>query len=190
MRELTYLVATSLDGLIAAPDGSHAAFPTTGDHIDMLVRDYPDTLPAPALEAFGVQAHGDRFDTVLMGWDTYAVGWSQGLASPYPHLEQVVFTRRHLDVDVPASVRRVASDPVAEVRRLKQQPGQGIWLCGGGVLAGVLAEEIDRLVVKVNPLVLGEGRRVLAGGRPSALELVDSTPFASGVVVLEYRRAG
>jgi dihydrofolate reductase len=189
MRDLTYYVATSLDGRIAAPDGSFDAFPTTGDHLEMILEEWRDTLPAPALGALGLESDGTRFDTVLMGWNTYAVGFPHGLYDPYPHLDQVVFSRRERDDRVPAHVRVVADDPAAEVRRLKERDGVGIWLCGGGVLAGALADEIDRLVLKVNPVVLGDGIPVFARGYdPGAFRLVASTPYASGVVVNEYAR--
>ena len=112
MRRLTYLVAVSADGFIAAPHGDASAFPVEGDHIDMLVTDLPETLPAPALAALGVQACNGRFDTVVMGWNTYAVGLDQGLADPYPHLRQVVFSRsRAAPAGTTASV--TADDPVS-----------------------------------------------------------------------------
>lgn len=189
MRELTYYVATSIDGYIADRDGGYAAFLTEGDHFDMIFRDYPETLPAVALEALGLSADGGRFDTVLMGWDTYDVGLQQGVADPYPHLEQVVFTRQHAEADVPDGVRLVATDPVAEVRRLKQADGGGIWLCGGGSLAGAIWDEVDRLVLKVNPIVLGDGIPLVRGPvDASAFALEVATSYASGVVVSEYHR--
>jgi hypothetical protein len=46
MRELVYYVATSLDGRIASPDGDFSAFPTEGDHMEMILRDFPETIPA------------------------------------------------------------------------------------------------------------------------------------------------
>lgn len=71
MRELIYYVATSLDGRIAAPDGDFSAFPVTGDHIDMVLEEWTDTLPAPALAALGLTPPATRFDAVVMGWRTY-----------------------------------------------------------------------------------------------------------------------
>ncbi len=188
MRELTYYVAVTLDGRIAGPDDEFDAIPVTGDHIDMVMRDWRDTLPRVGMEALGLEPDGRRFDAVLMGWQTYAAGlaWTD---DPYPHLEQYVISRRHLQEPVPATVTVTDEDPVALVRRLKAVDGVGIWLCGGGVLADALVDEIDRLVLKVNPLVFGDGKPLFAGAyRPRPFILERSTPYGSGVVVNEYRR--
>ncbi len=188
MRELTYYVAVSLDGRIAGPGDDFSAFPVEGDHIDMVVREWRDTLPAPALRAWGLTADHTRFDAVVMGWNTYAAGFPHGVDDPYPHLDQVVVTRARADHAFPSAVRTTA-DPVAEVRRLKQQPGVGIWLCGGGLLAAALADEIDRLVLKVNPVVLGQGPTLFDGAyAPRSFERAAVTAYDSGVVVTEYVR--
>ena len=189
MRDLTYFVAVSLDGRIAGTNGDFSAFMIDGDHMEMLYRNWRDTLPAVALQAMGLEAAHAHFDCVLMGWNTYAAGFPQGVRDPYPQHEQVVFSRRRGPEDVPPGIRVVGTDPVAEVRRLKQHDGVGIWLCGGGTLAGALVEEIDRLVLKVNPVVLGDGPRLLDAAYASRrFELTASTPYRSGVVVNEYRR--
>src|SRR5690606_10264971 len=83
MRALAYHVATSIDGYIAAPDGSYDAFPTEGDHIEMLVDELPETLPGPALTALGIEPACATYDTVVMGWNTFAIALDAGLASPY-----------------------------------------------------------------------------------------------------------
>ncbi len=95
-------------------------------------------------DALGITAPGERFDTVVMGWNTYAAGFPHGVRDPYPHLRQYACTRSH--DDVPEGIEVVRDDPIGAVRRLKgEEAGKAIWLCGGGALAGVLLGEIDRL---------------------------------------------
>ncbi len=188
MRELTYYVAVSLDGFIDGPDGDVSRFPVEGDHIEMILRDYVDTLPDVGLRALGLVATGERFDTTLMGWRTYAAGFEH-TRDPYPHTRQVVFSRTRTAADAPDSITVTDEDPVAVVRRLKSEPGTGIWLCGGGALAGRLAGEIDRLVLKVNPVVLGGGTPLFRDPVVAPdYRLERSTPYRSGVVVNEYAR--
>ncbi len=189
MRELVYFVAVGLDGFIAAPDDTFDDFPQQGDHIDWIFREYPDTLPTAGLRALGMEPSTRRFDTVLMGWNTYAAGFPHGVTDPYQHLRQYVFSRTHDKAD--GDIVLTDRDPVEVVRELKAEPaGTGIWLCGGGRLAATLVGEIDRLVLKVNPVLLGAGIPVFAGGRydPRTFARVASRPFDSGVVVNEYAR--
>lgn len=188
MRALTYFVATSLDGFIAAPDGRFDAFAMQGDHIDALFQDYPETLPGAALAAAQITPENDTFDTVVMGWNTFAVGLSLGELDPYPHLRQYVCSRTHESNEVGGDVIVTSEDPVQLVRRLKAEPSsRDIWLCGGGRLAA----EIDRLVLKVNPVMFGAGVRLFEADtyRPQAFRLKSNRTFSSGVVMSSYERA-
>ena len=77
------------------------------------------------------------------------------------------------------------------VRDLKaEDTGKDIWLCGGGNLAGQLIEELDELIIKLNPLVLGAGiplfSQELAVRR---FALIESQPREGGVVLLRYGAA-
>ncbi|HEY9424123.1 MAG TPA: dihydrofolate reductase family protein [Microterricola sp.] len=189
MRELIYYAAVSLDGRIASPTGAFDAFPVEGDHIDLINADWADTVPNAIYEAMGLTAPRGRFSTVLMGWNTFAAGLAF-TDDPYPHLEQIVFSRSRGSADVGRGVRVTAEDPREVVARLRQQDGGDIWLCGGGVLASELRDDIDRLVLKVNPLVFGDGLPLFAGEySPAAYVLERSRSFSSGVVMNEYRRA-
>lgn len=186
MRELTYYVAVSLDGRISGPADDFSAFPVEGDHIEMIKRDYRDTLPEVGLRMLGLTADGSRFDTTLMGWNTYAAGFTH-TRDPYPHTRQYVFSRTRTPGDVPDGITLTGEDPVEVVRRLKKEEGTGIWLCGGGLLAGALADEIDRLVLKVNPVVLQDGVPLFAAPyAPHTFRLERSTPYESGVMINEY----
>jgi dihydrofolate reductase len=113
MRELVYLVATSIDGFIAKSDGDYTPLLVEGDSLAVLVAEYPETLPAQARDALGIDAPNRRFDTVLMGAHTYQV--PGGLPSPYPHLSQVVFSRSLRQA--PADVTVVAGQIMEQCRR-------------------------------------------------------------------------
>lgn len=188
MRELVYYVAVSIDGFIAGPNGEFDAFLAEGDHRDAINERFGQTIPTEIAESLGIRQDQGLFDTVLMGWNTYAVGLPYGMTSPYRHLEQIVFA--HTEKTEGQNLTVTAEDPVEVVRRLKRQEGASIWLCGGAALAASLAEEIDRLVLKRNPVLLGSGIP-LFGSRaytPELLQEAGTTAFRSGVVMTEYER--
>jgi len=196
MRELTYFVATTLDGFIAGPESGDPSdtspggfFLTQGDHSEPLFSAYPETLPGVVREHLGLDAENRVFDTVLMGRGTWEIGNAVGLTDPYPRLATYVFSRSLASLNPSPDARLVftADDPVATVRALKAEPGLGLWLCGGGTLAESLWPEIDRLVVKVNPVVIGDGIRLVEGPfGVRGLTLTDHQAYDSGVVVLTY----
>jgi dihydrofolate reductase len=187
VRKLIYYVACTADGFIARRDGSFDCFPMEGDHIAGLIESFPETIPGHLRGALGVRAANKEFDTVLMGRRTYEVGLAAGVTSPYPHLKQYVFSRG-MARSPDAEVELVSGDAAGLVRELKGQAGKDIWLCGGGDLAAVLLPEIDGLILKVNPLMLGTGIPLFAGSaRQVGLELTGSRAYGSGVILLHYR---
>ncbi|MEU5721514.1 dihydrofolate reductase family protein [Micromonospora sp. NPDC047738] len=189
MRKLVYYVASTLDGFIAAPDGSFDFFPLMPepDLLAHLAAEWPQTFPTFAHAQLGIESPPTgRFDALVMGRGTYDPGLKMGVTSPYAHLKQYVFSRSLPPSDDP-QVEIVAGDPVTFVRELKRQPGRDIWLCGGGHLAGQLLGEVDELVVKLNPIVAGSGIPLADRGfEPHRFTLVEARPFDSGVVILRY----
>jgi dihydrofolate reductase len=187
MRKLTYYVACTVDGFIARADGSFDFFLAEGEHLADLFASYPETVPGHLRGALGVRDGNRYFDAVLMGRRTYEVGLRVGVTSPYPHLEQYLFSRT-LERSPDAGVTLVSGDPVAFVKGLKEAPGKDIWLCGGGELAAALFPEIDELILKVNPVLLGSGIRLFAGAVEQAeLQFADSKTYRNGFVLLRYR---
>uniref|UniRef100_A0AAU2V300 Dihydrofolate reductase family protein n=1 Tax=Streptomyces sp. NBC_00003 TaxID=2903608 RepID=A0AAU2V300_9ACTN len=191
MRKLSYFIGMSLDGFIAGPDDEVQFLldQVSPAYFEYLKAEWPETMPTVGRQHFGFDdAENTHYDTVLMGRATYALGLKDGLVNPYAHLKSYVFSRSLTESPDPA-VELVAGDPVAKVRELKRQDGLGIWLCGGGNLAGQLAEEIDELVIKTYPVLAGDGIRVVSGEfDPRQFELADSRAFANGAVVSKYTR--
>lgn len=190
MRKLVYYVSATLDGYIAGPEGQYDFLPFEGEPAEMIKAEYPETLPAHAREPLGMAGVPNRhFDTVVMGRGTYEPALAAGITSPYPHLEQYVVSTT-LGIEDPA-VTVVPDDPAGLVRGLKEREGLDIWLAGGGRLAAALVDEIDTLVIKRHPLVIGSGIPLFDGPFSLAAFTPSGThAFDTGLVVTLYTRAG
>lgn len=187
MRDLVYYVATSIDGYIADPDGDFSAFPHDPATLAALFDRYPETCPAHARAALGVDAEPRRFDTVLMGYRTYQPALAVGLpGGAYPHLRQIVATHRPLPES--PSLTAVSGDLADHVARLKAEPGRDIWLCGGADLAAQLIDHIDEIQIKLNPILLGAGIPLLpSADGPRAVRLISTEELPGAVALLTYR---
>lgn len=84
----------------------------------------------------------------------------------------------------------VRGDLGASVQRLKQEPGDVVWV-GGVTLPLALADLglIDEYEFVIHPVVAGHGPMLLAGlSERLELELEGRQQFESGAVVLRYRK--
>jgi dihydrofolate reductase len=191
MRSLVYLVATTVDGFTAGPDrGDPDFFPFEGPHVADLLAEFPEMIPGHVREPLGlVGAANQRFDTVLMGRATYEIGLKVGVTSPYPHLRQLVASTSMTQPPDPA-VEVIDADAVGRVRALKAEDGRDIWLAGGGRLAASVADEIDELILKINPVVLGDGVRVFEGSEVARpLTMTGHKVYENGFALLRFRWA-
>ena len=192
MRRLVYYVATSLDGRIAGPDDDVTIFPFDDDYGRELAADWSDALPTPVLGAYGIEPSRTRWDAVVMGRRTFQPAIDAGLGNPYAHLDTYVVSTTLRPADFP-DVTIVDGDPVDLLAELRRRPGGDIWLCGGGRLAAALAPQIDRLVLKVNPVVAVAGTALFDGDEHavglSRWTLVEHRVYDLGVVMLTYDRS-
>lgn len=186
MRKLIYYVACSVDHFIAQKDGSATGFLFEGQEAADLMREFPETIPSHLRAQLGVSGENQRFGAVVMGRKTYEVGLAEGITSPYGTLEQFVVSRSLTSSPDPA-VKLIKDEPLAFVQTLKQTPGKDIWLCGGGELAAALYSEIDALILKVSPFVMGAGVPLFAGRvAQTKLALRDSRVYPDGFMLLHY----
>lgn len=188
MRELVYYVAVSLDGKIAGPAGQFDFFPFDEAYAREMNEDWADGLPSGLHDALGITPPRTKWDTVVMGRGTFEPAMAQGVGDPYAHLDTYVYSRSLDPADHP-DVSVIGSDPVDHVRALKAADGGNIWLCGGGQLAATLAGEVDRLVLKINPVTVGDGIPLFGGAfAPQAWTLTGTRVFDLGVILAEYDR--
>src|SRR3954451_14222157 len=133
----------------------------------------------------------------LMGRVTYqqmSSYWPQSddpYAAPMNNIPKVVFSQTLSDAEATWPVTTIArGDLATEMAAIKAEPGPDVIVWGGGRFAGALAaaDLIDEYRLLVQPLALGRGQ-ALFGHLPQSrhLELVEATPFPSGVVVHIYR---
>jgi dihydrofolate reductase len=169
MRRVRYVVAMSLDGYIAGPNGE----------ADWIIMD-PD---------IDFRALFEQFDTFLIGRRTFeATGGAGG--GGQAGVQTIVFSRTLRQQDYP-NVIIVSEDPEQVLADLREKPGKDIWLFGGGWLFRSLMEAglVDAVEVAVVPVLLGEGIPLLPP-KPSSerfkLKLASSRALKSGIVSLEY----
>jgi dihydrofolate reductase len=187
MRRLVYYVACTVDGFIAREDGSFDWALTEGEHFADLLELFPETFPAHLRDMLGVRSENRRFDAVLMGRKTYEVGLQVGIPNPYPHLRQYLFSKGMTE-SPHGDVQLVSGDAVAMVKQLKREVGKDIWLCGGSELATRLFPEIDELILKVNPVLIGTGIPLFRSTvRPTTLEVGVSKNYGNGFRLTHYR---
>lgn len=191
MRKLVYYIGVSIDGRIAGPGGEVDFYPVGSDaaaatYMGWVNERYPETVPTQYRPHVGLEdAPNKRFDTVVMGMNTYRAVLDQGVSSPYEHLRQYVVSGSLPRSDDPAVA--LAGDAVALVRDLKNEDGLDIWLCGGGGLAGSLLPEIDELIIKSYPVIAGAGPTLVDGGfRPTTFTPTDRQAFDNGTSITWY----
>jgi dihydrofolate reductase len=103
-------------------------------------------------------------------------------------LPKLVFSRSLPRADW-QNTRLVRGDAPAEIQRLKQEPGDSLFVFGSANLAATLIAHglIDEFRVIVNPVILGSGTPLFQGiSSPVHLHLANSRTFSNGNVLLTY----
>ena len=80
-----------------------------------------------------------------------------------------------------------------KITKIKQQQGPNLHVYGSANLVQTLIKHdlVDEFWLKIYPITLGRGRRLFGDGTiPSAFKVTQSTITPSGVIVVNYERAG
>ena len=129
-------------------------------------------------------------DTVLMGWNTYHQiitelspnEWIYGDFTTY-----VVTHSKHTSSDI---IRFTDLSPVETVKKLREENGKDVWICGGANLIQQLVREdlIDCYYITVIPTILGSGIRLFENaGHEIKLRLLKTQTY-NGMIDLIYMR--
>ena len=82
---------------------------------------------------------------------------------------------------------------LADIQKMKNSAGPDIQVWGSSKVVQVLLKNdlVDKLRLKIYPLILGEGKKLFDNGTiPTAFTLTDSLVTPSGVILANYKRAG
>jgi len=115
---------------------------------------------------------------------------SDEIADKMNNLPKIVFSTTLDNADWNNS-RLVKGNVVEEVSNFKQQPGKDMVVLGSSILASSLLQSglVDEYRVIFSPVLIGCGRPLFKGVTETLkLRLLGTRTFASGVVMLTYRR--
>jgi dihydrofolate reductase len=193
MRKLTGAVFQSLDGVMQAPGGPEED-PTS--HFRFGGWSFPfwdESLEKP----FGKVIEAD-YDLLLgkRTYDIFAAYWPDNRDNPigerFQRINKYVLT--HSDEPLGwENSHRLTGDTADAVADLKRSEGRDLLIQGSSTLYAPLlaAGLVDRLIVMIFPVVLGEGKRIFDGSQtPGTLKLVEHFVSDKGVAFLAYEPAG
>jgi dihydrofolate reductase len=183
MAKLIYAAIASLDGYTEDEEGKFDwAAP------DEQVHAFVNDLERPV----GTYLYGRRMYETMVAWET--------MADPAPVMRDYAEIWRAADKIVFSTTLATAAsertrierdfDPEA-IRQLKAAADRDLGV-GGPTLAAVAIEAglVDELVLFLDPVVVGGGKRALPAGVRLPLELIDERRFDSGVVYVRYSTRG
>lgn len=185
MRPLRYAINVTLDGCVhheagVAPDEELMGFWTAEmQRADAVV--YGRTTYEMMESAWRRPASGV--------WPDWMRPWEVPFAEAIDRVPKHVVSSTLDSVDWNAEL--LSGDLADAVRRLKEQPGEGLSV-GGVTLPLALAKLglVDEYTFVVHPVLAGHGPRLLDGlPEQRRLELVARREFASGAVAQTYRPA-
>jgi len=187
MRKVIYRMLVSLDGFIEAPNGDigwSAPDPELHQHFNDLERTVDAFLYGRGLyenmAAYWPTADQDPSATEQV--KEYAGIWR---AKP-----KIVFSTTLQGVEW--NSRLVRGNIAEEVNRLKAEPGHELTVGGAGLAARLMQLDlIDEYWLYIHPIVLGGGKPVFGPLQSKIdLQLVETSRFGHGVVLLRYEKAG
>lgn len=191
MRKIVVLEHISLDGVIQAPGGPEEDTSGGFTHGGWIAH-YGDEVSGGLLR----KQMNSPFD-LLLGRKTFEIWepyWPKH-ADVWPNVNKAtkyVASNTRASSEWESSVF-LSGDIAGEVAKLKQQQGPDLHVWGSGNLLQTLIKHdlVDVFWLMMYPITLGGGKRLFADGTiPAAFKVTESTATPSGILIVNYERAG
>jgi len=195
MRKLTGAVFQSLDGVMQAPGGpeedAEGGFPHGG---------WQGPLSGEDLGRLVTEGIADA-DGFLLGRKTYDIfsSYWPKITDPNNPIATALNSRpkyvvsRSLERVGWNNSRLIKGDVVAELRKLRQEPGRTVHTWGSTEVLQLLQKNdlIDEYRLFIYPVVLGSGKRLFGSGTvPRAFKNVESVPADKGATYYRLTPGG
>lgn len=182
MRKLIVAEFVTVDGVIEAP-GGEPTHPHTGWVGDYMGPEEQKVKSDEVFEAESLLLGRVTYESFSEAWPTYEGEMADRMNSMPKHVVSTTLQEPAWSSTV------IRGDVVAEIQRLKAGDGGPILVAGSGTLVHTLVDHdlVDEYRLMVFPVSIGGGLRLFPDSRTKTrLQLTDTKPFSSGVVVSTY----
>jgi dihydrofolate reductase len=191
MRKIIVLEHISLDGVIQAPGGP-GEDTSGGFAYGGWISSYSDEILGTALRKqmnspFDLLLGRKTFDIWEPYWPQHADAWP-GVNTAIKYVASNTRTSSEWQPSV-----FLNGDIAEKVAKLKQGQGSHLHVWGSGNLLQTLIKHdlVDVFWLMIYPITLGAGKRLFAEGSiPAAFKVTESLVGSSGVIIVNYERAG
>ncbi len=175
MRKIILFIAMSLDGYIADSKGGVDWLRGQGDDNEN-IDTYSEFIK--------------NIDTILMGWNIYHQVATELSPKEWPYNDFTTYVITHNEQTSSEKIRFVNINPVSLIKKLQEENGKDVWICGGANLIQQLVNEnlIDYYYITVIPTLLGSGIRLFENAKHEIkLKLLNIQSY-NGMTDLIYTR--
>ena len=191
MRKIIVLEHISMDGVIQAPGGPDEDT-SGGFAYGGWAAPYSDDVLGTALRKqmnlpFDLLLGRKTFDIWAKYWPYHTDIWP-GVKTATKYVASNTMTSHEWQPSV-----FLGGDVAQKVAEIKQGQGPDLHVWGSGDLLQTLIKHdlVDNFWLMIYPITLGGGKRLFADGTiPAAFKVTDSMVGSSGVIVMNYERAG
>jgi dihydrofolate reductase len=191
MRKIIVLEHISRDGVIQAPGGPDEDT-SGGFAYGGWTAPYSDEVLGTILRSqmnlpFDLLLGRKTFDIWAPYWPQHADAWP-GVMTATKYVASNTMTSHEWQPSM-----FLNGDIAEKVAKIKHQPGPDLNVWGSGNLLQTLIKHdlVDVFWLMIYPITLGGGKRLFADGTiPAAFKVKESIVAPSGVIIMNYERAG